>query len=56
MINNLTEGWHYIYGSGSHMNMAGKIILGVPLFPFVFVMVFTYSLLDFMFTKKSDSE
>ena len=52
MIKDLADGWYYIYGAGSHMSLAGKIILGVPLFPFVFIMVFTYALLNSVFTKK----
>jgi hypothetical protein len=56
MIKDLTNGWHYIYGKGSHMNLAGKIILGIPIFPFAFIMVFTYALLNSIFTKKEDKK
>ena len=52
MIKNLKDGWYYIYGKGSHMNIAGKVTLGVPLFPFLFIMVFTYSVFDVLFTKE----
>jgi hypothetical protein len=44
--------WFYIYGKGSHMNMAGKLIVGVPLFPVVAVFALTWTVLDALFTKK----
>ena len=44
--------WDYIYGNKSHMNLAGKILIGVPLAPLVFVFVFTWVALDFLFAKK----
>ena len=34
--------WYYIYGKGSHTSLAGKLILGVPLFPLIVVMVGTW--------------
>lgn len=49
----IKDAWDYIYGSTSHMNLAGKILLGIPLAPFVFAFVFTWSALDLLFTKKS---
>jgi hypothetical protein len=49
----IKDAWDYIYGSKSHMNLAGKIILGVPLFPAIAVFVITWAVLDFLFTKKS---
>jgi len=52
MIKDLTDGWYYVYGAGSHMNLAGKIIIGIPVFPFLFILVFTYALLNSVFTKK----
>jgi len=55
MVKELADGWYYIYGDGSHMNLAGKILIGVPLFPFAFIMVFTYALLNFLFTKSDHS-
>ena len=48
----IKEAWHYIYGSGSHTNLAGKLILGVPLFPFVAAFVVTWALCDALFTGK----
>ncbi len=44
--------WYYIYGKGSHMNVAGKILIGIPMFPFVAIFVLTWVTLDFLFTKK----
>ena len=52
MKDNIKDAWYYIYGKGSHLNIAGKILLGVPLFPLVAVIVITWSLLDFLFTQK----
>lgn len=49
----LKEAWDYIYGSKSHMNLAGKILLGVPAAPFVLIFILTWMTLDFLFTKKS---
>lgn len=51
-IEQIKEAWHYIYGSGSETNLAGKILLGVPLFPVVAVMVLTWIVCDALFTKK----
>jgi hypothetical protein len=44
--------WYYIYGKGSHMNLAGKLILGIPLFPVVAVAVGTLLICDKLFTRK----
>lgn len=44
--------WYYIYGKGSHMNLAGKLLIGVPMFPLVCVFVFVWNILDFLFTKQ----
>jgi hypothetical protein len=49
----MKDAWDYIYGSKSHMNLAGKILLGVPLAPFVFVFVVTWVVLDWLFLKRS---
>lgn len=49
------EAWHYIYGSGSHMSIAGKLFLGAPMFPFVFVFVTTWIILDSLFSKREKS-
>jgi hypothetical protein len=48
----IKDAWNYIYGSKSHMNFAGKILLGIPVFPFVFIFVFTFALCDFLFSKE----
>lgn len=48
--------WYYVYGKGSHMNIFGKILLGVPLFPFFCGFVLTWHALDFLFTKKVSNE
>jgi hypothetical protein len=50
-IKELKTAWDCIYGRNSHVNLAGKIILGVPLFPFVAVIVLTFVLLDALFSK-----
>ena len=52
MKTNIKEAWYYIYGAGSPMNLAGKILLGVPLFPLVAALVILWSLLDLLFTNK----
>lgn len=49
----LCGAWYYIYGAGSHMNMAGKIILGIPLFPLFATFVLTWWTMDKLFTKKA---
>jgi hypothetical protein len=43
--------WYYTYGKGSHMNLAGKLLIGVPLFPFMALFVLTWLALDSLFTK-----
>jgi hypothetical protein len=43
--------WDYMYGSKSHMNLAGKLLLGIPMAPIVLILVTTYTLLDSLFTK-----
>lgn len=48
----LRGAWYYVYGKGSHMNIAGKILIGVPMFPFVVIFLATYFLAEFLFTKK----
>ena len=47
------EAWDYVYGSKSNTNLAGKIIIGIPLAPFVFIFVTTWVILDLLFSKKS---
>ena len=48
----IKDAWDYIYGSKSHMNLAGKILIGIPLAPAVFIFVFTFALCDFLFSKE----
>jgi hypothetical protein len=48
----LKEAWDCIYGSKSHMNLAGKIIIGIPFAPAIAVFLLTWMLLDLLFTKK----
>jgi hypothetical protein len=48
----IKDAWDYVYGSKSHMNIAGKIVLGVPMFPVIAVFVLTWTLLEFLFTKE----
>ena len=50
--NMLKDTWDYIYGSKSHMNLAGKILLGLPLAPLVLILVLMWMLLDALFTKR----
>lgn len=45
--------WDHVYGKKSHMNLAGKILVGIPMFPFVVGFCGTWMLLDFLFTKKT---
>ena len=52
--NTLYGAWYYIYGKGSHMNLAGKILLGIPMFPLVFLMVMIIFILDSLFTKTNN--
>ena len=52
----MKDAWEYIFGSKSHMNIAGKIFIGIPMLPFIIVFVFTWLMLDFLlsiFSKKS---
>lgn len=48
----IKDAWDHIYGSKSHMNLAGKIILGVPMFPVLAVFVLTWVLMETLFSKK----
>jgi hypothetical protein len=43
--------WYYIYGKGSHTNLAWKLILGVPLFPFVVIFVGTLMICEKFLTR-----
>ena len=52
-MSTIKDAWDYVYGSKSHMNIAGKIVLGVPMFPVIAVFVLTWALLEFLFTKES---
>jgi hypothetical protein len=52
----IKEGWTYIYGSKSHMNLAGKLLIGVPMAPFVLMFVLTWALLDALFTKRDNKQ
>lgn len=45
------DAWDCIYGAKSHMNLAGKLLIGAPLAPAVLVFVLTWMLLDALFTK-----
>ncbi len=48
----MKDAWDYIYGEKSHMNTAGKILIGIPMFPFIAIFVATWLILDFLFSKK----
>ena len=48
----LKDSWNYIYGKKSHMNLAGKLLLGVPMAPFVLIFALTWDALDALFTKR----
>jgi hypothetical protein len=50
----IKDAWDYIYGEKSHMNAAGKILVGTPLFPFVIIFVGTWLILDLLFSRKGD--
>jgi hypothetical protein len=50
--NVLKDSWDYIYGSKSHMNLAGKILIGVPMAPFVLIFALTWATLDALFKKR----
>ena len=45
--------WYYVYGKGSHMNLAGKIIIGIPLAPFFFAFIGMWLLLNLLFKKEN---
>jgi hypothetical protein len=51
-MNNIKEVWYYIYGKGSHLNISGKIILGVPFFPLIFSGVILWNIMSFLFASK----
>ena len=51
MIAIYKEAWECMYGKKSHMNLAGKIILGVPLFPVMFALVTMFAVLETLFAK-----
>ena len=44
--------WDYIYGSKSHLNLAGKILIGIPMAPFLLAFVLTFVALETLFTKR----
>lgn len=48
----LKDFWDYTYGSKSHMNLAGKLLIGVPMAPFVLIFALTWATLDALFTKR----
>ncbi len=47
-----SDAWYHIYGKGSHLNVAGKIILGVPLAPFVFLILLLVWIAERLFTRE----
>ena len=47
----IKEFFYYTYGKGSHMNIFGKVLIGLPLLPFVLIGIATYMMLDFLFSK-----
>jgi hypothetical protein len=49
------DAWDYIYGRKSHLNLAGKILIGVPMAPFLLAFVLTWAALDALFTKREGS-
>jgi len=51
----IKDAWDYIYGKKSHMNIAGKILIGVPMFPFVAIFALTWAMLDLFFSKKPEA-
>lgn len=48
----IKDAWTYIYGKKSHMNLAGKLLIGLPMAPFVLGFALTWELLDALFTKR----
>ena len=49
----INDAWDYIYGSKSHLTLAGKLLIGAPMAPVIFIAVGTYALLDVLFTKRN---
>lgn len=48
----MKDAWDYLYGSKSHMNLAGKLIIGLPMAPLVLIFTLTWLLLDTLFAKR----
>lgn len=55
LIAQIKDSWTYCYGSKSHLNLAGKIVIGVPMFPVWLAIVLFLAMLDALFTKKEAS-
>lgn len=47
----LKEAFDCIYGKKSHMNITAKVLIGVPMLPFVVMFVFTFVLIDFFLQR-----
>ncbi len=56
VIAQIKDSWTYCYGSKSHMNLAGKIVIGVPMFPVWLAIVLTLATLDALFGAKFSSQ
>lgn len=52
MLKDLKDTWDCIYGSKSHMNTAGKIIIGIPMAPLVLLFAVVWASLDALFSKQ----
>jgi len=48
VISEITDGFNYVFGKHSHLNLFGKIVIG----PFVFFVFIVGVIVSFIFGKK----
>jgi hypothetical protein len=51
-ITTISGAWHYVCGKGSPLNLAGKLLIGLPFFPYIVVVLWSWFLLSKLFFKK----
>jgi hypothetical protein len=54
-ITTIAGAWHYVCGQGSPLNLAGKLLIGLPVFPYILLMLWSWMLFAKLFLKKASS-
>ena len=50
-ITTFSGAWHYVLGQGSPLNIAGKLFIGLPAFPYILMALVVWNIAAKLFFK-----